>query len=282
MVRVAIYNRCSTEEEAQKNALNQQVEESREFANAMGWVVVRQYVESKSATSGEKRSQYQRMITEMKEYIFDLILIKSIDRLNRCAKDWYIFVDLLNRYEKQLYMYIDRQYYKPEDSLSTGIKAIMAEDFSRELSKKIKNAHARRQKKGTGYNITVPMFGWRKVEKDVYEIDEKQAKWYRLSFELAKQGKTFTEIANYMYEQGVRGRKGNKISAVQWRKMIYSPRASGIVILHQKEYDFVKKKEMKVPQEEWIYIENALPPIVDKEYQQKILSVLQERNRKKV
>ena len=42
MERVAIYNRCSTEEENQKNALLIQAEESRELAEKMGWCVVAQ------------------------------------------------------------------------------------------------------------------------------------------------------------------------------------------------------------------------------------------------
>ena len=54
--RVGIYNRCSTEEEAQKNALAVQAEESREIAQRKGWIIAAQYIESESGTSVKNRT----------------------------------------------------------------------------------------------------------------------------------------------------------------------------------------------------------------------------------
>ncbi len=277
MIRAGIYNRCSTEEEAQINALAIQAEESREIVLAKGWQIAAQYIESESGTTSYKRSEYQQLMDDMETDLFDVVVIKSIDRLMRSAKDWYIFTDKLTQNNKKLYIYIDNKFYTPEDSLITGIKAILAEDFSRELSKKIKNAHKRRQEKKTGLNITVPIFGWDKIEKDVYVINEEEAEAYRYAFRLAEEGNGFYTICRIMYERGVRSKKGNRISEVQWRKMLYSPRAYGTVVMHQEEYDFEAKKMVKLPESEWIYIENALPPIVSREYQSKVLSKLKTR-----
>ena len=182
-MRAVIYNRCSTEEEAQINALQTQAAESREIVFAKGWTLIDQYIESESGTSTEKRAEYQRLLDDMEIDKFDVIVIKSIDRLMRSAKDWYIFVSKLTEYNKKLYIYIDNKFYTPDDSLINGIKAILAEDFSRELSKKIKNAHRRRQTKKSGTNITRPMFGWNKIDKNTFEINEEEAYNYRLAFE---------------------------------------------------------------------------------------------------
>lgn len=277
MKKVGIYNRCSTEEEAQINALAIQAAESRERALAKGWEIVDQYIESESGTTIHKRSEYQRLLDDMETDKFDIVMIKSIDRLMRSAKDWYIFLDKLTQNQKQLHIYIEDKFYTPQDSLITGIKAILAEDFSRELSKKIKNAHRRRQEKKTGLNITGPMFGWDKVGKDVFEINKGEADAYRLAFELAKEGKGFYSIANIMYARGVRSKRGTRISESQWRKMIYASRAHGTVILHTYEYDFETKKKVPVPQDEWVYVENALPPIISKEYHMEILEILSAR-----
>ena len=277
-LRVGIYNRCSTEEEAQRNALNVQVQESREIAEQRkGWIVTAQYVESESGTSTRRRNEYQRLYEDMERDLFDIIMIKSIDRLMRSAKDWYLFLGRLTEYHLKLYIYIDDQFYTPDDSLISGIKAILAEEFSRELSKKIKNAHRRRQQKKTGWNITSPMFGWNKTGKNTFERNETEAEYYRQAFELALEGRGFYRIANQMYQQGARSRNGKKIGAVQWRKMLYSPRAHGTVVMHTKEYDFESKRYRQVPEEEWIYAENALPPIVSREYQEQVLKKIEER-----
>lgn len=279
-MRACIYNRCSTEEESQMNALEIQAQESREIVERKGWIVVGQYVESQSGTTSYRRSEYQRMLEDLEQDLFDVVVVKSIDRLTRSAKDWYIFLDKLTLNQKKLYLYIDRKFYTPDDNLLTGIKAILAEDFSRELSKKIKNAHRRRQEKQTGLNITVPIFGWDKVSKDVYVLNEEEADAYRLAFGMAEDGKGFYTIAKQMYERGVRSKRGGRISEVQWRKMLHSPRAHGAVILHTTEYDFETKQKRKVPEEEWIVIEDALPAIVSKEYQKKVLEMLQKRTAK--
>jgi len=273
-MKAAIYNRCSTEEEAQINALAIQVEESREKVLAKGWKISAQYIESESGTTSYKRNEYQSLMEDMETDLFDVVVIKSIDRLMRSAKDWYLFLDKLTQNNKKLYIYIDNKFYTPEDSLITGIKAILAEDFSRELSKKIKNAHRRRQEKKTGLNITAPMFGWDKCGKDVFVINEEEAEAYRAAFRLAEEGKGFYTISKILFERGVRSKNGNRISEAQWRKMLYSPRAHGTVVLHQTEYDFETKRRIKLPEREWIYVENALPPIVSKEYQRKVLSKL--------
>lgn len=276
-MRAVIYNRCSTEEEAQINALQTQAAESREIVFAKGWTLIDQYIESESGTSTEKRAEYQRLLDDMEIDKFDIIVIKSIDRLMRSAKDWYIFIAKLTEYNKKLYIYIDNKYYTPDDSLINGIKAILAEDFSRELSKKIKNAHRRRQTKKSGTNITRPMFGWNKIDKNTFEINEEEAYNYRLAFELVKNGMGFHRVAKLMYENGVRGKNGKMISETQWRNMIFSPRAYGTVILHKREYDFDTKQFNKIPKEEWILVDDALPPIVSKEYYEEVMEVLKER-----
>lgn len=121
------------------------------------------------------------------------------------------------------------------------------------------------------------MFGWNKTAKDTYEINEQEAEYYRTAFLLAREGKGFYSISNILYGLGARGRRGNKISEVQWRKMLYTPRAHGTVILNRKSYDFDRKKYVAVPEEQWIVMENALPPIVSKEYQEEVIRILQSR-----
>ncbi len=280
--RVGIYNRCSTEEEAQKNALAIQAAESREIAAKKGWVIADQYIESESGTSVKNRTEYQRLMEDMERDIFDIVMIKSIDRLMRSAKDWYLFLSRLTENDKRLYIYIDDKFYTPDDGLISGIKAILAEEFSRELSKKIKNSHSRRQEmhrqgKAAGLNISRPMFGWDKAAKDVYVINEAEAAAYRAAFDMARSGKGFYMIANTMYDRGIRSKNGKRISNVQWQKMIYSPRAHGTMVIHTREYDFETHRFVKVPPEEWIYIENALPPIVTKEYQEAVLKEIEGR-----
>ena len=67
----------------------------------------------------------------MKEDKYDIIVIKSLDRLNRSAKNWYLFVEELMMYDKLLYIYMDQSFYHTDDNLLAGIRAILAEQYSR-------------------------------------------------------------------------------------------------------------------------------------------------------
>lgn len=277
MERVVIYNRCSTEEENQVNALEIQAQESREIAEEMNWRVIEQYVEAQSGTTAEKRKEYLRMIQDIEAGRVDIVMIKSIDRLARNVKDWYLFLDCITRNQTRLYLYLDHIFYKSDDALITGIKAILAEEFSKELSKKMKNAHKRRQEKKTGLNISRPMFGWEKIGKDTFIVNEEEAAFFRRACVLVEQGMGYRRIADLLYKEGARQKDGTPLSAVQWRNMLRSKRACGTVILHQREYDFDTKKYRKIPKEEWVYMENALPPLISREYHDRILDLLDKR-----
>ena len=118
-LRAVIYNRCSTEEEAQKDALAKQVQESRNCVEEQGWQLVDTYVEAKSGTTVKGRSEYNRLYHDLERDKFDIIVIKSQDRLMRNTKDWYLFLDRMQRNRKQLYIYLEHKFYTPDDALLT-------------------------------------------------------------------------------------------------------------------------------------------------------------------
>ena len=127
MLRAVIYARCSTEEESQIDALKKQVEEAKACVQDNGWILLDSYVESRSGTTTKGRTEYNRLYEDLLCDKFDIIVIKSQDRLMRNTKDWYLFVDRMSTEQKRLYMYIERKFYTPDDALITGIKAILAE-----------------------------------------------------------------------------------------------------------------------------------------------------------
>ena len=136
------------------DALAKQVIEAKEAVKRNHWLLVDSFVESRSGTTAEGRREYLRLFDQMQSDQFDVIVIKSQDRLMRNTKDWYVFIERMQKNGKQLYLYLENKFYSPEDALISGIKAIMAEEYSRELSKKINNAHRHRQKNGGRMMLT--------------------------------------------------------------------------------------------------------------------------------
>lgn len=260
-LKCAIYNRCSTIELSQQKALEIQVSESAQIVRQLGGLLVEQYVEAESGTTTRFRIKYQRMIQDMTNGLFDCIVIKSQDRLMRNAGDWHIFINKLMEYNLKLYIYIERQFYTPNDAFLAGVKALMAEQYSRDLSIKINNANRGRQETGRSLIITNRLYGYDK-EGQNYRINEEEAGYVRKIFNLAIQGYGSRIISNKMYQEGMRSLAGTQVSDSQIRRIIRNQTYYGTIVMNRFHYDFETHRTMKVPEENWIYHKNRIVPIV--------------------
>ena len=264
-MKAVIYARCSTEEESQKEALVQQVREAEECVKSQGWTLVDTYVESRSGTTTKGRTEYNRLYEDLQQDIFDIVVVKSLDRLNRNTKDYYLFVDRLCTQRKQLYMYLENKFYTPDDALITGIKVILAEEYSRELSKKINNAHWNRQKNGGSVILTPNAYGFRKLPDKSVELIEEEAYIKRRMYRLCADGYGSRTIANILTNEGVRKRTGKKFTEDDVLRIIRNPLNMGTAVMHRTHFDFGSKKIEKVPEEQQFWHANKVPPTVSEE-----------------
>ncbi len=265
ILRAVIYARCSTEEESQKDALKKQVEEGKACVRENGWTLADLYVESRSGTTTKGRSEYNRLYEDLAGDRFDIIVIKSQDRLMRNTKDWYLFVDRLLTEQKKLYIYIERKFYTTDDALITGIKAILAEEYSRELSKKINNAHRNRQKHNGPAVLTSNTYGYRKLPDKSVVVIEEEARIKRRMYELCAAGYGSRKIASILKNEGIVGRNGKPFSDSAILRMIHNPLNKGTVVMNRLHYDFESKRTVKVPVKEQFIYENKVPSIVSEE-----------------
>ncbi len=264
-LRAVTYNRCSTEEESQKDALVKQVKESKESIAEQGWLLVDTYVEAKSGTTVKGRNEYNRLYRDLETDRFDVIVIKSQDRLMRNTRDWYLFLDRMQRNRKRLYMYLEQKFYSPDDALITGIKAILAEEYSRELSKKINHAHKNRQREGKHFVLTNQTYGYRKLADQKIIIEEREAGMIRLIYELSANGYGTHRSAEILWQNGYCNRKGRMISPSLIRNIIRNPIYMGTVVQNRRHYDFESKQIIQNPRSEWIIHENAVPAIIEED-----------------
>ena len=295
--RVAIYNRVSTEKKVQMEALDVQVAYTRKLVEDNHLTIVDQYIEPETGTEAEHRLEYQRMIRDIKADRIDLVVVKCSDRLCRDQAEWHNFVKLHLQKKFQLYFYLDDHIYDHErDDIKYSVQAIVDAEQSKITSKKIRDIHSNRQIYATGskaLHICRPLYGWdRNVEfidentKRVWwTVNEKEATELRYALSLVEQGIGFYRLANIMYDRGVRS-KGTtgyhkmpsvRIAANTWKKMLTSPMLHGDCILHKEVTNFYTKERVKLPQEDWIYKENVIPPIVSREYHEKIVQIIDAR-----
>ena len=261
--RAVIYCRCSTEEESQIGALKKQVVEATQAVARKGWNLVDKFVELKSGTTAEGRREYLRLYSELEWDNFDIIVIKTQDRLMRNVKDWYLFLDRMLKNGKRLYLYLEDKFYSPDDGLISGIKAIMAEEYSRELSKKINNAHRHRQKNGGRMMLTNKTYALKKEPDGSVTVIEEQAEVVREIYRLCAAGYGSRVIANLLQEKGIRSKNGLFMTETTVRRILRNPLYKGDMILNRTHFDFDTKSLIHNPEDQWIYAEHVAPAIVD-------------------
>lgn len=264
-MRAVIYARCSTDEESQKDALVNQVKEAKECVKRQNWILVDTYIESRSGTTTKGRTEYNRLYEDLQRDLFDVIVIKSQDRLMRNTKDWYLFVDRLCSNDKKLFIYIENKFYTTDDALITGIKAILAEDYSRELSKKINNAHRNRQKNGGSVILTPNAYGFQKLPDKSVVLIEEEAQVKRRMYQLCADGYGSRTIANILTNEGIRKRTGKNFTEGDVLRIIRNPLNMGTAVMNRLHFDFESKRIEKVPEDQQFRHEHKVPPTVSEE-----------------
>jgi len=261
-LRAVFYARVSTEEEEQLNAIGKQIEENREVIKAKGWILVDEYIDKGiTGTQAKKRNEYLRMLEDIKKDKFDIIVVKDQSRLQRNTMDWYIFLNDIVQNQKKLYLYLENTFFDPKDKFIFGIKAMMAEEYSRDLSKKGNAAKKRRQEKGKPI-ITNRTWGFKNINGEIL-IDDDEASMVRQIYQLFADGFGGRVVARILRESGIRNRNGKTLSENTIREIVKNPLYKGIVVMNKEHFDFEAKRTIKNPESEWIYREGIVPQIIE-------------------
>lgn len=285
-LRAVFYARVSTAEEEQLKALPKQVEECKDVIASKGWKLIDGYVdEGKSGTKTDGRKAYKKLLVDMQQDKFEIVVVKSQDRLQRNTFDWYRFTDLLNKNKKRLFLYMDNKFYEPsEDALITGIKAILAEEYSRDLSKKLNNANKRRIAKARAGEPVSAMgngqtYGYKIVEGK-WVVDESQREVVRKMYELYSELHSIRKVRNALNEQGYRNQKGNLFTEEVIGRVVKNVMHKGWVILNRHHRDFESKEIIEKPEKEWVIIKNDHEAIVSEELWDNVNAEIQSHRNK--
>jgi site-specific DNA recombinase len=162
MADAAIYLRVSSEDQLRGLSLPVQRQRCAERAEAAGHTVVRVYAdEGKSAFHDDirKRPAMQELLADAQRGLFQVVYVYMYDRLARNLKVYHtIFADLRACGAEPL------SATESADWLAQGISGLMAEAYSRALSKRLTDA--RRAEVLRGRWLAVAPFGYQRTAED--------------------------------------------------------------------------------------------------------------------
>ena len=99
-IRVAIYTRVSTEDQAKEGfSLDAQLEKLRAYCTARGWPIAGEYVDEGYSGRKTRRPAYTKMMQEIDKW--DALLVIKMDRIHRNSKNFMLMMEDLNKKGKE-------------------------------------------------------------------------------------------------------------------------------------------------------------------------------------
>lgn len=261
--RAVLYLRYSS-----NNQTEQSIEGQRRvceaYAGSKNIKIVDEYIDRAASASHdvEKRTAFQRMLKDLSKKRFDSILVYKLDRFARDRYDFAIARQKLKKANVKLISATENlDSDKPETVIFEGLLESMAEYYSAELSQKVRRGIRESVEKRQFIGGTIPL--GMKVENKILVPDPKTSSIVRHVFEMAAEGKTFTQIAEWMKDQGVVSRSGNPFGSTSLTRILRNKRYIGYYIY----------KDLEIP--------DCIDPIVDKEVYAKVQSILKKNRCKR-
>jgi site-specific DNA recombinase len=222
--KVAYYIRVSREEQAkgyspegQKSTLDGWLSEQN------NWKWVKTYKDETSGKDIKGREKFQEMIVDAKNGLFDGICVYDNDRFSRSTKDVLNIMDDLQSYGIKLHIYTLRHIdiYSDQGRFILTNFAAFSEFFRGQLASKIRVGVKQKMKNEWfgkapyGYTIESDIIGNRKKNTRLVENPEEQKILKKMN-ELKGEGKSYTEIAQYLNEHKIPTRHTRKDKKSDW------------------------------------------------------------------
>ena len=284
-LRVTYYARVSSESDEQLNSLGNQITYYEDLIKRnQNWTFVPGYIdEGISGISTKKRENFNRMIDDAAEDLFDLVITKEISRFARNTLDSIQFTRQLLSHGVGVFFQNDNINTFDEDSeLRLSIMSSIAQDELRKLSSRVKFGHQQAIKDGVVLGNS-RIFGYVK-DNGRLVIDEEQAVMVRELFELyASNQYSMKQIELIFWDKGYRNYNGKKISHTTMSSMISNPKYKGYYVGNKvKVVDMFTKKQKNLPPEEWVMFKDEsgeiVPAIVSEELWESANVVLRRRS----
>ena len=208
-MRVGLYTRVSTEEQAEGLSLDAQLRALRLYAVEKGYEVVEEFVDRGYSATTDKRPAFQRMIAAARAKSFDAILVHKLDRFSRNLEHAVTYRALLKREGVAVISTTEPLDDSPASFVTEGILQVMAAWYSKNLAQEVAKGRRERYERGL-WNGNLP-FGYRRRDDGSPVVDEREAVAVREAYAMYATGRhSYQGVADWLNGQGFRTRNIRK------------------------------------------------------------------------
>jgi site-specific DNA recombinase len=233
-MKVVIYTRISRDGEGAGLGVERQEEDCRAYCKKRGWKDITVFTDNNITGMGsKKRPDYERMISDVKAGKFSKIVTWHLDRITRSPKDLEELIELIGD-ESVLRVEVHSlnggvvDLTSPEGRMQVRIMANISRYYVEH--NRVNNLRARRQIRKDGlYQGNKTGYGWRKVSKGIIEQVPEEAPYVAAMYEMFLAGKSPSQIADYLNDNGQVTRAGNPWYAGAVRQVLRHATNAGLL-----------------------------------------------------
>ncbi len=260
-MRVVLYARVSTEDQAKNYSIPSQLEAMRKFASEHDLEVIHEFVDEGISGAILDRPQLGELREWVRQKIVDAVIVYDPDRLSRKLAHLMVLADEFDRLGAQLNFVTQAMSQSPEDRMLFGMKGVFAEYertkiLERTTRGKLRKARDGKQPGGKS------LYGYRLVNGS-HEVYEDQAKIIRMIFDwLVKDGLTLYACQMRLNKSGIPSPKGKTWWA---RAAVYRIAANEAYagVWHYNRRSEKGGRDTMRAKEEWIPI--PIPAIISRD-----------------
>jgi len=278
----AAYVRVSSQKQSE-TSLETQLDTIKRFARQNQLSIMRVYKDKITASGSREREDFNRMISDALEGVFNIILVYKYDRFHRDnVEEQNILRRLENNQIFVLSVTENIDTTTPAGRLlrwiMSGVNRFYIENLQQEIYDKTTKVALKAYFMGG-----VPPYGFKVVSRRdteasrnrrLYAVDEEEAPAVRLAFELYAQGYSYATIIQRLDAQGYRTRSGGLWSMQTIYSMLRNEKYNGTYVFRKGN-----KKRSDTNREDTIRIEGAIPAIVSEDVFEQVQKRLQTKQK---
>lgn len=232
-MNAVIYARYSCDRQTEQS-IEGQLRECHEFAALEGITIIGEYIDRAISGTTDKRPEFQRMIADSKDKLFQAVIVYKLDRFARNRYDSAMYKSKLKANGVRVLSAKEHITDSPEGIILEGLLEAMNEYYSAELSQKIKRGMRENALKGktTGGNIAM---GYRIGADKHMEIEPAGAAIVRRIFTDYDNGKTYAEICQSLNDAGHTTSRGKPFRGDTISRILGNERYTGTFLCAGEE-----------------------------------------------
>ena len=245
-MNAVIYARYSSDRQREES-IEGQLRECTEYANKNNLTLIGSYVDRALSARTDDRPDFQRMIADSAEGLFEVVLVWKLDRFSRDRYDSAHYKHILKKNGVRLISAKENISDGPEGIILESMLEGYAEYYSAELSQKIRRGQQDNARKCMNNGGNIPLGYYVDKATGRLAVNPETAPYVQELFRRYANGERLSCLQAEMKKQGLRSKRGNVYSVGVLSNLLKNRKYIG-------EYKYGK-----------VIIPDGIPGIIDKE-----------------